>query len=142
MPGKVTVGFCESKQCCIMWPEKFNTNRRDRRAMRLIRSSWLAAILLALNAPWAGAADYVLVRMVNPTEMKWNVEVRDLVCEGSVLWQGKMEPGQVKKLRVCAGDDGLGTIRAVVAGGCASAKATIHEGLAKGTEISVAPSEE
>ncbi len=90
----------------------------------------------------AAAADYVQVRVTNPSERKWTVEVRDMVCDGAVLWRGRMAPGQEQKLRICTGEDGTGIIRTVVAGGCASAKATVYDGLAKGAEISVAPIEE
>lgn len=103
---------------------------------------WLAGLMLLAGPVAVNAADYVQVRVVNPSDNKWSVEVRDMVCDGTVLWRGKMAPGQEKKLRICAGDDGTGIIRAVVAGGCASAKATVYDGLAKGAEISVAPIEE
>ena len=107
-----------------------------------MRVIWLMGALMAAGPATATAADYVQVRVTNPSEQKWNVEVRDMVCEGTVLWRGKMAPGQVKKLRICAGEDGTGIIRAVVAGGCASAKATVYDGLAKGAEISVSPIQE
>jgi len=110
--------------------------------MHRIRLVWLAGAMLIAGPFAAVAADYVQVRVTNPSEQKWNVEVRDMVCDGTVLWRGKMAPGQEKKLRICAGDDGTGIIRTVVAGGCASAKATVYDGLAKGAEISVAPIEE
>ena len=110
--------------------------------MRRMRSLWLAGAVLVAGPVAATAADYVQVRVTNPSEQKWNVEVRDMVCEGAVLWRGKMAPGQEKKLRICAGENGTGIIRAVVAGGCASAKATVYDGLAKGAEIAVAPTPE
>lgn len=119
-----------------MCPEKFNMGSQ---IMGRIRLFWITILMLAAGPGAAMAADYVQVRVINPSEQKWNVEVRDMICEGSVLWRGKIAPGQVKKLRICAGEDGMGAIRAVVAGGCASAKATVYDGLAKGTEISVAP---
>lgn len=122
-----------------MCAEKINNGRRFMRGMRWI---WLVGAVLMAASSAASAADYVQVRVTNPSDQKWNVEVRDMVCEGNVLWRGKMAPGQEKKLRICAGDDGTGIIRAVVAGGCASAKATVYDGLAKGAEISVAPNTE
>ncbi len=110
--------------------------------MHGIRLICLAGAMLVAGPVAATAADYVQVRVTNPSERKWSVEVRDMVCEGTVLWRGKMAPGQEKKLRICAGDDGTGAIRTVVAGGCASAQATVYDGLAKGAEISVSPIEE
>jgi len=121
-----------------MCPEKINKDRWIMHRMRLI---WLAGAMLVAGPVAAAAADYVQVRVTNPSEQKWNVEVRDMICEGKVLWRGKMAPGQEKKLRICTGEDGSGIIRTMVAGGCASAKATVHDGLAKGAEISVSPIE-
>ena len=98
----------------------------------------LLAGLIAGSGAAARAADQVKVRISNPTEMKWTVEIRDMVCDGKVIYQGKMKPGESRKLRICADASGAGSIRAMVAGGCASAKVTIHDGLASGDEVIVA----
>ncbi len=109
---------------------------------RILMLTVLFAGLIGLAAPVALAADLVKVRITNPSALKLNVEIRDMVCDEKVIWQGKMKPGESRKLRICAGAGGTGIIRAVVAGGCASAQATIHDGLRRGDEVAVAPAAE
>jgi len=104
--------------------------------MRQTMMAVLFGVLLSAGTA-AAAADLVQVRIANPSDRKWNVEVRDMVCDGKVLYQGRMVPGQTQTLRLCAGADGTGAIRATVAGGCASAKATDYEGLAGGAEVAI-----
>jgi hypothetical protein len=98
----------------------------------------LLAGAIAMSAAAARSGDQVKVRISNPTEIKWNVEIRDLVCDEKVIYQGKMKPGESRKLRICADDAGAGRIVAIVAGGCASAKATVFDGLGSGDEVIVA----
>lgn len=97
----------------------------------------LAALLSASLAP-ALAADQVKVRIANPTALEYIVEVRDMICDGKVLWAGRMKAGMDRVLRACAGEDGYAIIATVSASGCASAKTTLHEAVAAGDEIVVA----
>jgi len=100
-----------------------------------------ALLLLAAGATAAAAGDMVRVRLNNPSAMEWRVEVRDLVCDNAVVWQGRMKPGDEAKLTVCAGAGGAKLATAVVAG-CASARKTVWEGVADGATIDVAEAEE
>jgi hypothetical protein len=100
----------------------------------------LAALLSASLAP-ALAADQVKVRIANPTALEYIVEIRDMVCDGKVLWAGRMKAGKDKVLRACAGEDGYAIIATVSASGCASARTTLHEAVAAGDEIVVAEAE-
>lgn len=109
----------------------------------MLRRVMMVALIAGLMGSGAGlAADQVKVRIHNPSEMKLNVEIRDMVCDEKVIWRGKMQPGDTRKLRICADAGGTGIIRAVVAGGCASAKATIYDALGGGDEIAVVSVEE
>jgi hypothetical protein len=81
------------------------------------------------------------VRIANPTALEYIVEIRDMVCDGKVLWAGRMKAGKDKVLRACAGEDGYAIIATVSASGCASARTTLHEAVAAGDEIVVAEAE-
>lgn len=100
-----------------------------------------ALLLLAAGATAAQAADKVHVRLNNPSDLEWKVEVRDMVCDNAVVWQGRMKPGDEAKLTVCAGEGGAKLATAVIAG-CASARKTVWEGVADGATIDVAEAEE
>ena len=68
-----------------------------------------AALLAVAGALGAAAKDTIHVRLNNPTDMEWKVEVRDMVCDNAVVWQGRMKPGEAAKVTVCA--DGNGAAR-------------------------------
>jgi hypothetical protein len=102
----------------------------------------ISAVALLAGASAAAAGDMVHVRLNNPSDLEWKVEVRDMVCDNAVVWQGRMKPGDEAKLSACAGDGGGARLATAVIAGCASAKKTVWEDVADGATIDVAEAEE
>ena len=101
----------------------------------------VAAIAMAVLATHAAAADRLKIHVGNASEREYIVEVRDMVCEGKVLFSGRMKPGTDATVRACAGEDGRAILAATTAAGCASAKVTLYEDVAAGDRISIAKAE-
>ncbi len=97
----------------------------------------IAVVMAALATP-AVAADKLKIHVGNTSEREYFVEVRDMVCEGTVLFSGRMKPGTDATVRACAGHDGLAILAATTAAGCATAKDTLYEAVAAGETISIA----
>ncbi|HEX9646200.1 MAG TPA: hypothetical protein VGB88_01800 [Alphaproteobacteria bacterium] len=101
-----------------------------------------AALLAVAGALGAAAKDTIHVRLNNPTDMEWKVEVRDMVCDNAVVWQGRMKPGEAAKVTVCADGNGAARLATAVIAGCASAKRAVYQDVADGATIDVAVAED
>ncbi len=91
-----------------------------------------AACLVAFLPAKARAEQQIRIEISNESDMKRSIELRDMLCEERVVFRAKMEPGESKKVRICADDQGIGAVAAVVATGCASATVNMHQGLKNG----------
>ena len=98
----------------------------------------LIAVAMAVLATPAVAGDRLKIHVGNTSEREYIVEIRDMVCEGRVLFSGRMKPGTDAIVRACAGEDGLAILAATTAAGCATAKVTLYEAVAAGDTISIA----
>ena len=100
------------------------------------KSMRIAGVILGfLFASAAAAQDTIVITVNNDAAVKRGVEIRDLVCDGHKVFSGHLEPGQTRRLRICADETGRGRISAVLRVGCSSSRKQLHEQIARGAEV-------